>query len=502
MNDGGRDPADEDDAMADDDDRGHERWAHLRFSIVGPLLSCPPPKGELAATLEALANKEWIHPRTGAPVRFGVSTIERWYYLARAERQDPVGVLRRRVRKDLGQQPSMPDELRQALFAQYEAHKSWSYQLHADNLAALVAATPAIGPMPSYSTIVRFMKTHGLEKRRRLRHAERLAAERAEQRRDEREVRSFEAEYVHGLWHTDMHVGSLKLVLPDGSLATPLMLGVLDDRSRLCCHAQWYLGPECAERVVHGLCQAFQKRGLPRALMSDNGSGFIAGETRQGLVRLGIVPQPTLAQSPYQNGKQESFWAQVEGRLLAMLEGCRDLTLAVLNEATQAWVELEYNRAIHSETKATPLDRLMAGPDVGRECPSSEELRAAFTIEARRTQRKSDGTISLEGVRYEIPSPYRHLGRICVRYASWDLGHVTMIDERTGEVLCPIFPLDRAKNADGRRRTLAPRPAANTAPAEAGIAPLLRKLMADYAATGLPPAYLPKHERTTKGGPR
>jgi putative transposase len=27
-----------------------------------------------------------------------------------------------------------------------------------------------------------------------------------------------------------------------------------------------------------------------------------------------------------------------------------------------------------------------------------------------------------------------------------------------------------------------------------GIAPLLRKLMADYAATGLPPAYIPQEE--------
>jgi hypothetical protein len=27
-----------------------------------------------------------------------------------------------------------------------------------------------------------------------------------------------------------------------------------------------------------------------------------------------------------------------------------------------------------------------------------------------------------------------------------------------------------------------------------GIAPLLKQLMADYAATGLPPAYIPKHD--------
>jgi len=36
-------------------------------------------------------------------------------------------------------------------------------------------------------------------------------------------------------------------------------------------------------------------------------------------------------------------------------------------------------------------------------------------------------------------------------------------------------------------------PAPSLQPA-AGIAPLLRKLMTDYAATGLPPAYIPKEE--------
>ena len=34
---------------------------------------------------------------------------------------------------------------------------------------------------------------------------------------------------------------------------------------------------------------------------------------------------------------------------MAMLEGVDDLTLARLNEATQAWVEQDYNRKRHSE---------------------------------------------------------------------------------------------------------------------------------------------------------
>jgi transposase InsO family protein len=62
------------------------------------------------------------------------------------------------------------------------------------------------------------------------------------------------------------------------------------------------------------------QRGLPRSLMTDNGSAMLADETRHGLARLGIVHETTLPHSPYQNAKQESFWAQLEGRFVAMLE--------------------------------------------------------------------------------------------------------------------------------------------------------------------------------------
>src|SRR6202158_4566023 len=77
--------------------RVHERWAHLRFSVIGQLLAAPPAKGELKAAIEGLAGRTWQHPTTGEPVRFGFSTIEHWYYRALKERTDPVGVLRRKV---------------------------------------------------------------------------------------------------------------------------------------------------------------------------------------------------------------------------------------------------------------------------------------------------------------------------------------------------------------------------------------------------------------------
>lgn len=477
----------------------HERWAVLRFSVVGRLLASPPARGDLHEQLDDLAGRTWLHPVTGEPTRFGVSTIERWYYAARRAQSDPVGALRKKVRKDAGARPAMGEKLRAALVTQYGDHRGWSYQLHHDNLRVLARADPkGFGTPPSYATVRRFMKATGLLKRRRVRAKNTEGARRAERRLDEREVRSYEAAYVNGLWHLDFHVGSMPVLTPAGEWMRPHLCGELDDRSRLGCHAQWYLPHECAEALVHGLSQAIQKRGLPREIMTDNGPAELAAEVTEGLGRLGIVHSPTLVHSPYQNGKQESFWGQVEGRLLAMLENCRDLTLALLNEATLAWLELEYNREVHSEIGVAPLRRFLDGPNVGRPSPTSEELRLAFTTAQGRTQRRSDGTISIEGRRFEVPSRYRHLDRVVVRWARWDLSHVWMADERTSKVLCRLFPLDRTRNADGVRRTLEPVAdvsITDLAVPKAGVAPLLEKLIDDYRSTGLPPAYLPMAPR-------
>ena len=265
---------------------------------MGQLLAAPPPKGELRRELIELAARTWQHPTTGEPVRFGLSTLERWLRRARKERNDPVGVLRRKVRADAGRQASMSDAVRQALLEQYAAHKSWSAQLHHDNLVALAEKRSELRPLPSYATLRRFLKAHGLEKRRRVTSRRTDGADRAEARLFDREVRSYEAEYVNGLWHWDCHHGSKKVLTPRGEWQTPILFGVLDDRSRLACHLQWYLA-ETAVNIAHGLSQALQKRGLPRSALSDNGPAMTAAEISEGLTRLGIVHHTTLPYSPY-----------------------------------------------------------------------------------------------------------------------------------------------------------------------------------------------------------
>jgi transposase InsO family protein len=461
-------------------------------------LASPPGHGELRPAIDALSERTWIHPATGALVRFSASTIETWLYRACNGGDDPIGVLRKKVRTDAGVQWSISGPLREVLRAQHGAHATWSYQLHYDNVVVSCEEhAEELGEAPSYSTVRRFMKLNGLFKQRRIPSPKSPGALRARARLESAEVRSYEVEHVHGLWHTDFHQGSLRVLLRSGEWHSPQLLAFLDDHSRVCCHAQWYLDVEM-ESFVHGLSQGLLKRGLPRTLMSDGGSAMRAAETQAGLSDLSIVWSPTLPYSPYQNGKQENFWTQVEGRLLAMLEGVEELTLAQLNEATQAWVELEYNRKIHSEIGVAPVQRMIAGPSVVRTCPGPDALRHAFRQRERRTQRRSDGTVSIEGVRFEVPSRLRHLERLEVRYARWDLSSADVVDPTNPRlVIGTLYPLDKASNADGVRRALQPSvlPAPSVMPKKpVGVAPLLGKLIADYRATGLPPAYLPKHD--------
>jgi putative transposase len=470
-----------------------EKWARFRFSVIAPLLAAPPGKGEVRAALRELVQKTFRHPVTGKPVRFGFSTLERWYHKAR-QAIDPVGELRKRPRSDRGEHRSLGVLLRQRIRTLYDEHPSWSYRLLHDNLRVLAESEPELGAVPSYAVVRRWMKENGLFRKKKRRPRRPTAGSLlADERLKTLEVRSYEVEYVGGLWHTDFHSGSLPVLLREGRWVYPQLLGVLDDRSRLCCHVQWYLR-ETAETFTHGLSQAFQKWGLPRALMSDNGGAETALEIETGLLELGVLHELTLPYSPYQNAKQEVFWATIEGRLLAMLEGVEELTLEILNEATHAFVEFEYNRKAHSELGCSPLESFLGEKSVLRDCPSSDELRRRFRRKATRTQRRSDGTVSVEGVRFEVPSRFRHLEKLPIRYASWNLSSVDLVDEDHNLPLATLYPLNKTRNSSAERRALEPvQTAAEPTPAS-GMAPLLKKLLADYAASGLPPAYVPTTE--------
>ena len=184
---------------------------------------------------------------------------------------------------------------------------------------------------------------------------------------------------------------------------------------------------------------------------------------------------------------------------MAMLEGVDDLTLGRLNEATQAWVEQDYNRKHHSEINDTPLARFLAGPSVTRPCPDAAALRLAFTRTERRTLRKSDGTRSLKAGASRCPTNIAISPPWRVRFAAWDLTQVPISSIRTGTVL-PAVPTGQGgqclntSRLRRRHRTgkPSPSPSRSPPPPARGIGPLLARMIDRQAATGHTAGFSPR----------
>lgn len=469
-----------------------EAWARFRFAVVSTLLAMPPDPGNLRREIEALAAKSWRHPLSKAPTTLSRPTIERWYYRAKGAVRDPLRALQKPPRKDAGSFPSVAAEVVAFLATQHRAHPKWSYQLHHENLVAAARSTPELGRPPSYPTLRRYMQAKGLWRDRRRRPTEDGANP-----HQNRETRSFEVDRPNALWHLDFHHGSRRVLTDAGGWEKPIGMAVLDDHSRVVVHFQWYLR-ETTETLVHALSQAILRFGVPAALLTDNGGPMTSEEVTNGLARLGVVHRTTLPYSPHQNGKQETWFASLEGRLMAMLDGVHDLSLRRLNDVTAAWILHDYNQRRHRELDGTPLARYLAGTNAGRPTPSMEHLRDVFRRDVRRTIRRSDGTVSLEGKRFEIPHELLALRRVLLRYATWDLTTVHLVDERTGATTHRILPLDKQRNADSRRRLVETPPSAPTPPtpptvppSSSGLPPLARELLRLQRESGAPPLYFP-----------
>lgn len=462
----------------------HGAWAQFRFAVIAHLLIDPPAKGELQSRLRTLAAAEYQHPLTGVPLRLGFSTIERWYYAA-LHTDLPSQALRRKQTHDSGQTRVWSAELIAALEAQYRRYPAWSVVLHRDNLCALARDHPEWGAVPSYSSMRRMMQRRGWLRQPK----KKLSRVDSPKNFEQREVRGFEHAFAHALWHLDFHAPKgFKIATPNGDWFVPKVLCILDDATRLCCHIQWYREEE-TESLIHGLTQALLKRGLCRALMSDNGGAMLAAETVEGLQRLSILHQTTLPYSPHQNAKQEHFWTRVDGRFLPLLGGLEITSLSQLNHMCLAWVEQDYHVQRHEELGMSPLEKLKAVDSVARRAPKVQILREAFAQQSTRMVRRSDGTIRVLSRRFEVTLALRHLSKLVIRYRRWDLSRVYVVDDATQKVIATLRPLDRKKNASGRRRVLDAQPP-SALPVDSPPA-LLRQWLSDYAASGLPPAFLP-----------
>ena len=91
---------------------GPDAAALFRYGVISSLLGRNYEHGELIAAIRGLAAQTWRHPGSDVSHRYGVSTIERWYY-----RFDSHGLagLRTQQRNDRGRGIALKDDERQLL---------------------------------------------------------------------------------------------------------------------------------------------------------------------------------------------------------------------------------------------------------------------------------------------------------------------------------------------------------------------------------------------------
>jgi putative transposase len=202
----------------------------------------------------------------------------------------------------------------------------------------------------------------------------------------------FEASRVNELWVGDGLVG------PVIAGRRSVLVAFLDDHARAFMGYRWSTS-EDAVRAAAALRAGVAARGLPQAIYLDNGSGFVSGSLLRACAVLGVRLIHSRPGKPQGRGKIERVFRTVRDQFLVEVDPELVSDLARLNQLFAAWVETVYHHAVHSETGATPLERLGSAPPPA--VPGPELLREAFLWSETRTVAKT-ATVSMHANTYEV----------------------------------------------------------------------------------------------------
>ena len=342
-----------------------EEEALWRYSLIreaaDPRLSC----GERGVLVRWLAARLHAHP-SGELRSIGRSTVDDWI---RAYRTGGFSALAPKQRASVPRTP-------RALLEQAETLRRENPQRTAAQIHRIIKAAND-GAGPSRTTIERHLRRQGLTRAA-------LSGERQSFGR-------FEASGPNELWIADCLHGPMI----DGKRA--ILFAVLDDHSRAVVGAR-FAHAESTVRLEGVLRSAFQSRGLCDRLYVDNGAPYASRQLARVCAALGIRLTHSTPGRPQGRGKIERFFRSLRGEVLVELDTHPQLGLVELERVLQAWIERVYHRRVHSETKATPLDRFAAFTP---RYPTAAELREAFLWSEMRLVTKT-ATVSLLGNCYEV----------------------------------------------------------------------------------------------------
>lgn len=350
--------------------------ALFRYALIREAADPALSKAERGRLVRALAAGEHLGP-DGRRVTVGRTTLDDWIRAWRAGGFEALVPRPRRVG------PLTP----LGVFATAEALKRELPARTAAQVHAILLAAGTEG-VPTLRTLQRHFAQVGLNVR-------------ADGRTADRVYGRFEAARPNELWTGDgLHgplVGGRRAVL----------LAFIDDHSRALVGYRWGTGEDVL-RLEGALRAGLMARGVPDAILVDRGSAFVSSQLLRACAVLGVRLIHASPRAATTKGKIERFFRTVRDRFLVEISVRAVADLAELNRLFAAWVEVDYHRRVHSETKAAPLQRFLAGGPPG--LPTPALLREAFLWSAQRSVTKT-ATVSLHGNHYEVDAAL--VGRRC-----------------------------------------------------------------------------------------
>jgi len=244
------------------------------------------------------------------------------------------------------------------------------------------------GSRCSRSTVYRFLRQQGLDRHRLRAVANEVGGP----------TKAWESDSPNALWMVDLMDGPSLKSQGKSAAQRSWLVASLDDHSRLSPHAQFYPHQKITA-LLDCLRQAFQRRGLPEALYTDQGKIFTGSQLKIVCANLGIRLLHARPYAAWSKGKIERFFRTLQESFLSELSFEPATELEQLNNRLWNWIENTYHRRTHAALGGkSPLERFSSV----RLRPLPENWQALFYERIKRRVRL-DATVSLEAQLWEVP---------------------------------------------------------------------------------------------------
>lgn len=354
----------------------------FKYSIIAELCNPNLSKHEIQNLIKEKAERDYEIPFSSKQ-RISKATIRNW--LKQLQNYGMDGLIPK-TRMDHGVSRNLSEE-EQAVFLDYlEKHP----ELTAVSVIKKLRKTGKINNHISKSALSRMVLSAGLAKKNRLRN------------NSGEEMRKFNFRYPLECVQADnMH----DFLVRDskGKKRKAILTAFIDDATRRIVYANFSF-TEKAREFEKGLKHILLCYGKPSRVYVDNGSTFVATQTKRILTSLGIPITHSRPYKPMGRGKIERFFRTLRGQFLRLIDQASIGSLDELNVQLHNWLEHEYHRNAHSGLDGLdPLAAWLGKAKYLTPLDPSINIDEAFLHQKKR-KIYNDATFTLNGVLYEAPS--------------------------------------------------------------------------------------------------